>query len=138
MALADATDAGFAPIRHGTSGHDTNALAVLYCDEAIDALKGALTAIAEDDVTARCYAVSTATEAATRLYLELDVRACADLPQIAGRYYEAILTRLVHINLCNDAGATGEAIGMLARVRETCVQTRSPSAAAAGHGALSL
>ena len=106
---------------HGINGTNTQyraSGAAYFCDRAINALGQVLKAIAFNDVAGRCTAVGEATEATTCLFLELD----ADLVEMParepGRSYEALLRSFVRINLHNDVVATGEAIGILGRLRD--------------------
>ena len=126
MAFADATATGYAPCAGGATDHDLEPLAALFCDRAIDALEDALRAISDDDIPARCNAVSRATEAATSLFLELEAGSSAGQARYPGHLYDAILTHLVNINLRNDTGAAAAALGLLERFRGTFARPSPP------------
>jgi hypothetical protein len=118
MSLAEATHREDAHGIIGTGPQRSATGAAYFCDRAINALGQVLKAIAFNDVAARCAAVSEATEATTCLFLELD----ADLPESPlnepGCSYDALLRSFVRINSHNDVVATGEAIGILGRLRD--------------------
>ena len=126
MALANATATGCAPRAEGAMDHDLGPLAAQFCDRAIDTLEDAIRAISDDDIPARCDAVSKATEAATSLFLELEAGRAAGPDRSAGRLYEAILTHLMHINVRNDIGAAIAAIRLLERLRDAGARSESP------------
>lgn len=118
MSLADVTYADDLPESPVPLGGSATTGAAYFCDKAINALGDAIKAITFNDIAGRCNAVSTATEAATCLYLELDTRVCR-IPLVdAGRSYETLLTHFVDINLRNDLGATSAAIRLLGRLRD--------------------
>lgn len=126
MAFADASATGYTPCPDGAADHDIEPLAALFCDRATAALEDAVRAISDDDVPARCDAVSRATEAATSLFLELEAGCAAGPAQYTGHLYEAILTHLVHVNLRNDTGAAAAALRLLAQLRRACARPESP------------
>ena len=99
MSLADVTYSDDLPDSPTPAGGGANSGAVYFCDKAIGALGDAIKAIAFNDITGRCNAVSKATEAATCLYLELDTQVTRMPFNDTGRSYETLLTHFVDINL---------------------------------------
>ncbi len=92
---------------------------VLLYDEAIGALREAMTAIAEDDIEARCAAVCTTTESITTLYLNLDIRRCGDYIDSLADIYGRILAHLIGINLHNDSTIAQDVIELLEPLRDS-------------------
>ncbi len=123
MSLAEATYHDDAPATIDGNRRRRASGAAYFCDRAINALGQVLKAIAFNDVPARCAAVGEATEAATCLFLELDADLAESQLGESGRSYEALLRHFVRINLHNDIVATGEAIGILGRLRD-CMMRR--------------
>ena len=124
MAYADATAAGYAACAESATDHGLEPPAAQFCERAIGAIEEAIGAISQGDVPARCKAVSRATEATTSLFLALEAGSPAgpvgqgpNRTQRAGQVYQAILSRLVEVNLRNDAGTAGAAIRLLEAFR---------------------
>lgn len=124
MALADARSSGYAcesQARLDTGPADPTPCAPpCHCASAIRALEQALSAIARDDIPARCEAVAAATEAATCLFLEPD-GIVQEIPgQDIGRLFDSILGRLLRVNLLSDAAAVRETTAVFTRLRSIC------------------
>jgi flagellin-specific chaperone FliS len=79
-----------------------------------------MSAIARDDIPARCEAVGAATEAATCLFLERDGIVQKVPGHDLGQLFDSILGRLLHINLHSDAGTVRETVAMIVRLRGLC------------------
>ena len=120
MAFADANNITHASVLEMEPDEGTSCARVRHCNAAIEALGRALKAIACDDIEGRCFAVTTATEATTAFFLELDSARQGQLGQSPNRLYESILARLIVVNLRNEANEARAAISMIERLRDAC------------------
>ena len=96
-----------------------NRTIMLLYDGAIAAIQNAVNAIAADDIEARCRAVQEATEIATTLYLNLDIKREGELAEGLAKIYGHILGLLLRVNLYNDANIALRAIELLDPLRES-------------------
>lgn len=94
-------------------------MVVMLYDEAIDALRTSVMAIAAGDIECRCNSVNAALEIVGHLYLCLDQAQGGEVASNLGAIYGHIISRLPLVNLYNDHEVAEEAIELLEMLRDS-------------------
>ncbi len=106
----------------------TRLIVILY-DEAIIALRTAVSAIQGDDIEGRCNAVERATDILSHLCSSLDLVAGREVAANLATIYEYLIGRLVQVNFRNDASIAVEIANHLEMLRESWIEVDALSVA---------
>lgn len=106
----------------------TRLIVILY-DEAIIALRTAVSAIQGDDIEGRCNAVERATDILSHLCSSLDLVAGREVAANLATIYEYLIGRLVQVNFRNDASIAVEIANHLEMLRESWIEVDAISVA---------
>lgn len=93
-------------------------LVTMLFDAAEARLKDTIAAIGRGDIEGRCASVNKAIEILGHLYATLDFEQGGAIAEQLGMLYRFVIHRLALVNSCNDAAPAGEAIALLAPLRD--------------------